>query len=109
MVAKKTVLQVFVGQSGKRQAIKAIEWLVEWGAVYERIGHAPGPTEFLRLTGRDRTTAWRYGSAFRTLSLSVPAEAIWKSLPSRVRKLDGRSPDVVFADVASSRWVLGDG
>jgi hypothetical protein len=109
MVAKKTVLQVFVEKSGQTKAIRAIEWLAEWGAVYERLGRAPKVEEFAKLAGRDRTTMWRYSGAFRASSMAVSAERIWLSLPKKVRAGVGRTTEERFADVASSAWTLGDG
>ena len=109
MAPKKTVLQVFVEKSGQTKAIRAVEWLAEWGAVYERLGRAPKVEEFAKLAGRDRTTMWRYSGAFRASSMAVPAEKIWTSLPKSVRSGVGRSTEERFADVASSPWVLGDG
>lgn len=109
MVGTKTVLQVFVEQSGQRKAMKAIEWLAEWGLIYERLGRVPGFEEFAQMAGRDKTTLWRYQSAFRASNLAVPAERIWSSLPKKVRRGVGRSAEERWADVASSPWVLGDG
>jgi hypothetical protein len=109
MVQKKTVLQVFVENSGQRKAIAAIEWLSEWGAIYERLGRPPKVEEFAKLVGRGRSTMWRYQAAFRVSSHAVPAERIWTSLPKSVRAGVGRSAEERFADVASSAWVLGDG
>lgn len=109
MTAKKTVLQVFVEESGMRKAMLAVRFLAAWGALYEGLGRPPMQTEIGAILGRDLTTTWRYGSAFKAVNRGESAATIWKSLPKSVRAGDGRSDDERVADVASSPWVFGDG
>lgn len=110
VTAQKTVFQVFVEKSGRRKATRAVEWLVAWGEVYEGLGRAPTAEEFVQLSGRDKTTLWRYSSALRVAGgFGVPAEKIWTSLPKVVRAGVGRSPEDRWSDVAFSPWRLGDG
>ncbi len=106
MTVNKTVLQVFVEQSGMAKAMKAVRFLAVWGALYEGLGRAPKMNEVGAMMGRDHTTVWRGSSAFRAVNRNHPAERIWKSLPKAVRAGDGRTDDERIADVASAPWVL---